>query len=116
MEKLVERIHGKATLTLDGVRKLPVAYDISVYQEYLVSDAFGSKGYDSAGLNLKGVVTPGNIGLAVQCGQETNVLDLGAGRKIDINPPVLLQRFQGFGFSVHDEMNFFDTPLYRRLE
>lgn len=117
MRTQVERIKGRGTLTLDGAKVLHVSYSITVYQEYLVSCGFGGKSSDPGGFEIVGTVTPEDVtGFALQCGQETNVLDLGKGRRIDINTPELLQRFKNFRLSVHDEMNFFDTPLYRKLE
>lgn len=117
MRKQVERIQGRGTLTLDGNKVLRVSYNITVYQRYVVSDGYGGKSYDPGTYEVEGTVTPEDVtGFALQCGQETNVLDVGKGRTIDINTPELLQRFQSFRFSVHDEMNFFDTPLYHKLE
>ncbi len=117
MRKQVERIQGKGTLNLDGDKVLQVSYSITVYQKYVDTSGYGGKSYDPGGFEIEGTVTPEDVtGFAVQCGQETNVLDVGRGRAIDINTPELLQRFQSFRFSVHDEMNFFNTPLYRKLE
>jgi hypothetical protein len=117
MRKQVERIQGRGTLTLDGATVLLVSYSITVYQKYVDTSGYGGKSYDPGGFEIEGTVTPENVtGFAVQCGQETNVLYVGKGRTVDINTPELLQRFQSVRFSVHDEMTFFDTPLYRKLE
>ena len=39
------------------------------------------------------------------------MLDLGNGRKIDLNPPELIQHKSFKVSSYHDQMTFFDTPL-----
>ena len=117
MKKQVEKIQNRGTLTLDGTKVLRITYNITVYQKYVASHGYGGKSYDPGTYEVEGTVTLEDvIALALQCGQETNVLDLGKGRKIDINTPELLQRSQSFRFSVHDEMNFFDTLLYQKLE
>lgn len=117
MRKQVESIQGRGTLTLDGTRVLRVSYNITVYQKYVVSDGYGGRSYDPSSLQIEGTVTTADItGYAIPCGQETNILDVGNGRQIDIHTPELLQRFQTFRIGIRDYMNFVDTPLYRKLE
>lgn len=117
MRKLVERIQGRGTLTLDGAKVLQVSYNITVYQKYVDTSSFGGRSYDPGSFQIEGSVTPEDVtGFALPCGQETNILDVGNGRQIDINTPELLRRFQSFDFDIHDSMNFLETPLYRKLE
>jgi hypothetical protein len=88
MRKQVERIQGRGTLTLDGTTVLIVSYGITVYQKYVDTSGYGGKSYDPGTFEIEGTVTPEDVtGFAVQCGQETNVLDVGKGRRIDINTP-----------------------------
>lgn len=117
MRKQIERLLGRGTLTLDGTETHRVSYNITIYQKYVDTSGFGGRGYDPAGFQIEGTVMPEDIsGFAVPCGQETNILDIGNGRQIDINTPELLQRLQSFRFSIRDYMNFLDTPLYHKLE
>ena len=91
-------------------------YDITVYQKYIdTSGTSGTKHYTPLDPEVRGTITPEGFTGQVRCGQETNVLDLGNGRLIDILTPELLTR-KPFSFTgSHDNLNFFDTP-YLKLE
>jgi len=52
----------------------------------------------------------------VKCGDETNVLDMGNGRLVDLHTPEIFKP-EGFTFtSFHDQMTFFDTDFYRKRD
>lgn len=118
MRKQVETIRKNATLTLDGERTLRVAVDIIVYQTYLTVRGYTTTHEPTSDYPFRGKVTLLDLRESqILCGKETNVLDLGDGRKIDIQSPATYRRGESFTFSsYHDEMTFFDTPLYRKLE
>lgn len=117
MRKQVETIRQNATLTLDGERTLRATVDITVYQNYLTVSGYRTT-HEPADFDIRGKVRLLDLReILIPCGKETNVLDLGNGRKIDIHAPEIYQRGQSFTFdSYHDQMTFFGTPLYRRLE
>lgn len=108
----IERPKGRGTLTLDGSTTLRVSFRIEVYQNYLEGDGIKEK----ADYFVRGEIVPVDRirGGILKCGEDTNVLDLGEGRKVDIlAPEIILQ--DGFTFnSLHDEMTFFETDFYRR--
>ena len=47
-------------------------------------------------------------------GEESNVLQVADGRRMDINAPVKVDRGESFTFtSTRDEMDFYDAPRYK---
>jgi hypothetical protein len=117
MRKQVETIRKNATLTLDGERTFRVSVDITVRQNYLTVKGYVTT-HEPTDYDIRGKVRLLDLReILIPCGEKTNVLDLGNDRKIDIHAPEIYQRGQSFTFdSYHDQMTFFDTPLYRRLE
>jgi hypothetical protein len=117
MRKLVETVKGTGTLTMDGSRTLQVDYVFRAHRKYIDTDGYGGDRYSPAGYEIEGTISPGHFqGYAIRCGQETNVLDLGNGRQIDLNPPEQIQHKSFKVSAYHDYMTFFDTPLCRRVE
>jgi hypothetical protein len=117
MRKQVERIQQQASLICDETRTYRVSCNITVYQNYVDTSGYGGRQYTPGTFEIVGTIVPENLPGPAPVGQETNVLDFGNGRKISINfRGQMLERFKSKPFSENDDMTFFDTPLYRRLE
>lgn len=113
MRKQIETIRQQATLTCDANRSYRVFCDISVFQAYVTTDGYGGKQHSPAGFEIVGTIRPENLPAFIPVGQESNILDFGRGRKLDINfKGQLLESFKNKAFSIRDELTFFQTPHY----
>lgn len=116
MRKQVERIQERATLICDEARTYRVSCDITVYREYVDTTGYGPKQFTPGDFEIVGSIIPENLPAITPVG-ESNVLDLGNGRKLGIwFGSQWMEKFRTKPFNVNDNMTFYDTHLYRRLE
>lgn len=117
MKKRIEHLSGNGTLTIDGSKSVRVKYEIATYRKYVETKGYGEPDYSPGTIELQGKVTldPRDIpGPLLILGKESNILDVGNGRRIDVSAPVFVNKLSSFTFAAsRDEMNFFDTPLYQ---
>lgn len=118
MRKQVEKIDNKrATLICDETRTYRVTCNITVYQVYVDTSGYGGREFTPGDYELVGSIIPENLPAMTPVGQESNILDLGNGRKLSVwFAANFMEKFRTKPFNVNDDMTFYDTPLYRRLE